>query len=320
MRLYPPTTASLDRLAAFLRQGEVVAIPTETVYGLAANALDEAACRQIFALKGRPLIDPLIVHVRDLAHAEELAQLSPQARKLAEAFWPGPLTLLGLRRPGLIPDLVTAGLPTVALRAPAHPLARDLLDRVRIPLAAPSANRFGGVSPTLPEHVASSLGAAVPHILDGGPCECGVESTIIDVRDSGKPGLLRPGAIPADALEAVLGKPLERVSGEDQISAPGQLKRHYSPRARLQVTERLLTSSDSSTAIVHFQRPAGDVGLHLFWLTEDGSHEVAARELYRLLHRLDEQGYAEVCIETPPAGPMQETLIDRLQRAAAKDS
>src|SRR3954469_15500112 len=203
-RVYSPSPAHLRRLAMALRDGELVAIPTETVYGLAANALDAKACRAIFRAKRRPANDPLIVHVLDLAQAEALAEFNPLARRLARHFWPGPLTLVLPKKPG-VPGIVTSGGPTVAIRAPAHPLARRLLRLAKIPLAAPSANLFGYISPTTAEHVRDGLGPRIPHILDGGASRVGVESTVLDVTRPACPRILRPGAVTATQLEKFLG-------------------------------------------------------------------------------------------------------------------
>jgi L-threonylcarbamoyladenylate synthase len=195
-RLHRPTLPNLLWLARVLREGGLVAIPTETVYGLAAHALDARACRAIFRAKGRPANDPLIVHVLDLAHAEQLAEFNDAARRLTRAFWPGPLTLV-LPKRACVPAIVTSGGATVALRAPSHPLARRLLKLAGVPLAAPSANPFSYISPTTAAHVRDGLGARIPHILDGGECDVGVESTVVDLTQPSRPRILRPGAISA---------------------------------------------------------------------------------------------------------------------------
>src|SRR4051812_21102325 len=202
-KIYRPTLPNLRRLAQALQQGELVAIPTETVYGLAGHALDEKACRAIFRAKGRPANDPLIVHVLDLAHAEQLAEFNDTARRVAEKFWPGPLTLV-LPRKACVPDIVTSGGDTVALRAPAHPLARKLLELARLPLAAPSANPFSYISPTSAAHVQQGLGRRIKHILDGGESAVGVESTVLDLTNPAKPVILRPGAIDEKMLGGFL--------------------------------------------------------------------------------------------------------------------
>jgi L-threonylcarbamoyladenylate synthase len=216
------------RAAELLRAGRLVAIPTETVYGLAANALDEAAVQRIFAAKGRPRSSPLIVHIADLAMARELArEWPPQAEKLAERFWPGPLTII-VPKSDKVPDIVTAGLPGVALRMPAHPVALAVIRAAGIPLAAPSANRFTQLSPTTAQHVREALGDAVDLIVDGGPCSVGIESTVISMTGP-VPRILRPGMISRTQIEEVIG-PVESGAGEE---SPGQHPKHYSPRTRV---------------------------------------------------------------------------------------
>lgn len=224
-RVSPPTPRTLRRLAAALQRGELVAIPTETVYGLAGHALDAAACRAIFRAKGRPANDPLIVHVLDLAHAEPLAVFNDTARRVARKFWPGPLTLVLPKQP-VVPGIVTSGGDTVALRAPAHPLARQLLRLARVPLAAPSANPFSYISPTSAAHVREGLGQRIKHILDGGECAIGVESTVLDLTNPRRPVILRPGAIDAAALSRFLRRPVavrKRAGGKRHLRAPGLL-------------------------------------------------------------------------------------------------
>jgi L-threonylcarbamoyladenylate synthase len=226
----------IARAAAHLRAGEVVAVPTETVYGLAANALEDAAVRKIFAVKGRPLLDPLIVHGADAAFLEQVAVFTPAGRRLAAAFWPGPLTLV-LPKRAVVPDVVTAGRATVAVRAPAHPVMRAVLAACGLPLAAPSANPFGYLSPTRADHVRDSLGAGAPWIVDGGPCALGLESTIVDVSDpAATPRVLRPGPITAEALSMVLGVTVLSGASKKEgappppatagMIAPGLLERH----------------------------------------------------------------------------------------------
>ena len=231
-RIYRGTPQQLARLARRLQAGELVAVPTETVYGLAANALDARACRRIFVAKGRPANDPLIVHIHALTQLNEIAQINPAVLKLARAFWPGPLTFVLPKKP-IVPDAVSAGLPSVAVRMPSHPLFRRLLRLTEVPLAAPSANRFGYVSPTTAEHVRTGLGDKISHILDGGPCAIGLESTIVDLRDPRKPRLLRPGAVTLAELSRTLGirvRPAPTRARAGGQLAPGLLARHYSPR------------------------------------------------------------------------------------------
>ncbi|MCC5840825.1 MAG: threonylcarbamoyl-AMP synthase [Opitutales bacterium] len=321
-RFYADTESDLETVSELLRAGELVALPTETVYGLAADALNPAACARIFTVKGRPLIDPLIVHVAGKEAARELAFWSEEAESVATAFWPGPLTIV-LRKRAIVPDLITAGRPSVALRSPEHPLAREVLRRCRCPLAAPSANPFGYLSPTEAHHVRDSLGDQVTHILDGGPCRWGVESTIVDLQEPVTPRILRPGAITAEDLEAVLGRPVTTVTkATDTPEAPGMLERHYSPQTPL-----CLFSWDAphlpptgNRARVYLKKPEGSspVGREDFWLSENGSLKEAARHLYALLRRLDRMGFGLIEVEKAPDEGIGRAYNDRLRRAAAK--
>jgi L-threonylcarbamoyladenylate synthase len=319
-RIHSPTPANLRRLAGVLRRGGLVAIPTETVYGLAAHALDPKACGAIFLAKGRPANDPLIVHVLDLAHAEELAEFNAAARKVARQFWPGPLTIV-LPKKACVPGIVTSGGPTVALRAPAHPLARKLLALARVPLAAPSANPFSYISPTTAAHVHQGLGGKIGHILDGGSCAVGVESTVLDLTHPAKPRILRPGAITA----AQLGKVLKRkvvaksrpVNSSARLIAPGQLERHYSPRTPLRLTSRPVGAT-GKTALIFLRKPAGKPPANVFWLSQRGVLDEVARNLYRVLRETDAGGYREILLEKLPAtaGGLAAALHDRMKRAA----
>jgi L-threonylcarbamoyladenylate synthase len=320
-KVYPPTPSNLRRLARALRRGELVAIPTETVYGLAANAFDARACREIFRAKGRPANDPLIVHVLDLAHAEQLAEFNATARRLARRFWPGPLTLV-LPKRSCVPDIVTSGGNTVALRSPAHPLARRLLRLTGIPLAAPSANPFGYISPTLAAHVIDGLGRRIKHVLDGGACPVGVESTVLDLTNPKKPRILRPGAVTAAALAKFLGRAVSqarRGKGRKRMPAPGMLDRHYSPRTplRLKNPGQLLPRD---VAGVFLRKPAGRTGSNVYWLSNRGTLAEIARNLYRVLRRTDQGRHRQIWVEVLPAdaGGLGTALLDRLKRAAAK--
>ncbi len=326
-RILAPTRTSLRRMAAVLRRGGLVAAPTETVYGLAAHALDARACRRIFRAKRRPANDPLIVHVADLAAAENLAVWNDAARRVADKFWPGPLTIV-LPKRRAVPGIVTSGGDTVALRCPAHPVMRRLLRLAGVPLAAPSANPSGYVSPTTAAHVAESLGERIEWILDGGPCPVGVESTIVDMQDPGRARILRPGAVTARQLRAVIGGkrlPQAGQSKDAQPLAPGMMARHYSPRTPLRIRapkeiRRLLVKRPPGTALVFFRKPGRLAGGHdaVHWLTQSGRGEEAARSLYRVLRELDRKGYRRVCIERAPrsAGPLAAVINDRLRRAA----
>jgi L-threonylcarbamoyladenylate synthase len=320
-RIHPPSPANLRRLAAVLRRGGLVAIPTETVYGLAASALDSHACRAIFRAKGRPAHDPLIVHVLDLAHAEQLAEFNPAARKLARRFWPGPLTLVLPKKAG-VPAIVTSGGGTVALRAPAHPLARRLLRLAGLPLAAPSANLFGYISPTLAAHVTAGLGRRIKHVLDGGACAVGVESTVLDVTHPEKPRILRPGAVTAAALEKFLGvavRQVRRRRSRRRMPAPGMLDRHYSPRTPLRVKPPGARLPPDVAAVL-LRKPTAPAGPNVYWLSDRGTLEEIARNLYRVLRQADQGRHREIWIEGLPAdaGGIAAAINDRLKRAAAK--
>ena len=325
-----PTSANLRRLAAALRRGELVAIPTETVYGLAANALDPQACRKIFRAKRRPASDPLIVHVIDIAHAAPLAHLPPEAVRLARRFWPGPLTLV-VKKKSTVPAVVTAGRASVALRSPAHQLTRRLLRLAGMPLAAPSANPFGYISPTTAEHVRLSLGHRIRYILDGGPCCVGVESTILDLRNPARPLILRPGAISAATLARVLGRKVTAGRIRHELPAysirgaiaPGLMKQHYSPRTPLTLVgarvRMVMKKIPADTAVIFRQRPAGVFPPdRTYWLSERGSLPEAARKLYAVLRRADLGGHARLVVETipPAAGGLAGAINDRLRRAA----
>lgn len=328
--ILPASEKGLEIAAGMLRRGETVSIPTETVYGLAANALDDAASRRIFEIKGRPLIDPLIVHLTGLEAASAFAVVNPAAEALAAAFWPGPLTLI-LEKTRAIPDLITAGLTSVAIRAPAHPLAQRLLQRLEFPLAAPSANPFGCLSPTLPGHVAASLGHRISAILDGGPCHHGLESTIVDLRDPSRPTLLRPGPIDPAALEAVLRRPvfnpsLDRQSDALPQAAPGMLSKHYSPRAKLLLlphgqTGGTARQKNTRAATVFNRRPSTGLNQEgTYWLSEDGSPQECARNLFALLHRLDQTGISEIAVELAEEAGIGRAINDRLRRAAVPEA
>ena len=320
--------STLSRLARRLRAGELVAVPTETVYGLAANALDARACRKIFAAKGRPANDPLIVHVHSLAQLSEVAEVNAAALKLAKQFWPGPLTLVLPKLP-VVPDVVSAGLPSVAVRMPSHPVFRRLLKLTGLPLAAPSANPFGYVSPTSAAHVQAGLGKKVRDILDGGPCAIGLESTIVDVRDPKHPRLLRPGAVTRAELERVLGVRVKSAPTPGQAKAgaqlaPGLLARHYSPRTPVTLHARLTPSAAArgakSEAWIFLAKPAGVAGKNIFWLDARGQLRGAARRLFATLRQVDGLKFARIHAELASGGGLAEAINDRLRRAAASAS
>ena len=301
-------TDLIQQAARLLREGRLVAFPTETVYGLGAHAMDAAAVRRIYEAKGRPSTSPLIVHVADVAAARELAAEWPAAaQKLAEAFWPGPLTIV-VKKIAAVPDEVTAGLSTVGLRVPAHPVALALLRAAGIPVAAPSANRFTQLSPTRAEHVREGLGDAVDLILDGGQCEVGIESTVVSVVD-GRLALLRPGMISRARLEQVVG-PLSDAAATaegEAHAAPGMHRKHYSPRTPLRIGvpdtfDCAYLWHSSKRAVAHSRRlPANPDGY--------------AAGLYEALHELDHAGAPFIYAEPPPGGAAWDAIVDRLTRA-----
>lgn len=317
-----PSPEGLARAAELLRAGEIVAVPTETVYGLAADALNPAALAKVFAAKGRPLIDPLIVHVADAADLARVAEPDPRLARLS-GFWPGPLTVV-LRRQPVVPDLVTAGRDTVAVRVPAHPAFRALLRSVG-PLAAPSANPFGYVSPTLASHVRDSLGERCPWVVDGGPCAHGVESTILDLSDPARARLLRPGPIARESLEAALGGPVEvvaRAAAADEAQlAPGMLERHYSPRTPIRLFARgaePVIPPGRVALLLQSRRAASPAGAEVFLLSESGDPTEAARALFALLRQLDRLGFEVIVAELAEESGVGVALNDRLRRAAAR--
>ena len=325
-RIFRGTPRNLAFLARRLREGELVGVPTETVYGLAADALNPRACRKIFTAKGRPSTDPLIVHIHSLADLAQIAVANPAALKLAKKFWPGPLTLI-LPKTNAVPDVVSAGLPSVAVRMPAHPLFRRLLKLTGRPLAAPSANTFGYISPTTSRHVRDGLGRKISHILEGGPARIGLESTILDIRNPARPQLLRPGAIARTALSAVLGCAivgrgrLIAKTATAQI-APGLLLRHYSPRTPLilhtRLTPMLAAQGTLDEAWLFLAKPPGRLGKHIFWLDPRGDLRGAARRLFSQLRTLDAAGYRCIHAELARGDGPADAINDRLCRAAAR--
>jgi L-threonylcarbamoyladenylate synthase len=325
-RIYAGSAQNLARLARRLRAGELVAVPTETVYGLAANALDARACRKIFSAKGRPTTDPLIVHVHAFEQLEEIAEANEAARRLAKEFWPGPLTLVLPKKP-IVPAIVSAGLPSVAVRMPSHRLFRQLLKLAGVPLAAPSANPFGYVSPTTARHVRDGLGKKIRHILDGGAAKIGLESTIIDVRDPARPRLLRPGAITRAQLQRVLGRKVSvpaRRRAHETISqaqlAPGLLARHYSPRTPIVLHATLMPrhARARDEAWVMAAKPRGHNAPNVFWLDARGDLRGVARRLFATLRRLDDGRFKKIHVALSRGGGLADAINDRLRRAAAR--
>lgn len=297
----------IARAVGLLQSGALVALPTETVYGLAGRADRAASVAAIYRAKGRPDFNPLIVHVPDLAAAERLAVLDDRTQALAERFWPGPLTLvLPLRRGAGIAPAVTAGLSTIALRCPAHPLMRGVLAACQLPLAAPSANRSGAVSPTTADHVLASLGGRIDAVLDGGPCEAGLESTIVALRPGGWL-LLREGPIAREALVSLLGKP-RAVSG-GRIEAPGQLAQHYSPGKPVRLDAGHANADEFH---IGFGPVAGDCTL-----SAAGDLAEAATRLYNCLHQAAAADRPRVAVAPVPEKGIGRAINDRLRRAAS---
>lgn len=310
----------VERAAELLRAGGLVAFPTETVYGLGADATDPAAVARIFEAKGRPRSHPLIVHLASSAQLSDWARVvPPAAQRLADMLWPGPLTLVLERAPHVI-DAVTGGLSTVALRVPAHPVALELLARVGRGVAAPSANRFGSVSPTRAEHVEESLGDRIDALVDGGPCSVGVESTIVDV-STGVPRILRAGGVPRELVEQILGAPVP-LAADGTVAAPGTLAAHYAPRARVLAAQRdglgeaiaRARAIGGSIAVVCTEDPAAP---GVTWIPAPADDAARARSLYQTLRELDAHGHDVAVIELPDARGLGLAIADRIRRAAA---
>jgi L-threonylcarbamoyladenylate synthase len=323
-QILPADPAAVARAAALLRGGGLVAFPTETVYGLGANALDAAAVAGIFAAKGRPSHNPLIVHVPALPDAAALAGAWPEtAQRLGERFWPGPLTLVVPTSPR-IADLVTAGGATVGLRVPAHPVAQALLQAAGVPVAAPSANRSAGLSPTRAEHVRAALDGRIPLILDGGPTPGGLESTVLDVTVS-PPRLLRPGLVNPAEIEAVVGPVARQGAAEGPLRSPGLLARHYAPRTPLECVaddaERVRQLRDQGIRVgwLPLGEPAFPLdpaeGAALAMPTDPADY---AAQLFAALHILDAAGVNHIVVARPPPGDAWLAIQDRLQRAAVR--
>jgi L-threonylcarbamoyladenylate synthase len=306
---------ALARALALVVAGEVVAIPTETVYGLAGDATNGRAVARIFEAKGRPRFNPLIAHVSSLAMAETIADFDPLSRRLAEAFWPGPLTLvLPLRAGSPIHPLVTAGLDTVALRMPKGFGAR-LIEALGHPLAAPSANSSGRISTTTAAAVDADLGARIPLIVDGGPTPVGLESTIVKA-DGGAMMLLRPGGVPAEEIEKVIGKPLRR-GGASGVEAPGMLASHYAPHAAMRLDAREVRPGAALLAFGPGRIAGSENAVAIRNLSPSGDLGEAAANLFTMLRELDASGAAAIAVEPIPATGLGEAINDRLARAAA---
>ncbi len=305
----PADDAAITAAADLLRGGQIVAIPTETVYGLAADASNADAVAHIYAAKGRPDFNPLIVHVPDLAAAEELAEFGPLARQLAEAFWPGALTLvLPLREGAKVAAAVTAGLPTIALRCPAHPVMQAVLAKSGLNLAAPSANKSGGISPTRAEHVLASLGGAVPMILDAGPCKEGLESTIVAIRLENIE-ILRPGPVTTESLQTFSKRQPSQQTGQ-KIEAPGQLASHYAPTKTVRLNAQI---AEDGEWLIGFGTVAGHDNL-----SPTADLAQAAAHLFDALHRADASPYSSIAVADIPDKGIGVAINDRLKRAATR--
>jgi L-threonylcarbamoyladenylate synthase len=306
-RLMPADAVGRAEALRLLAAGEPVALPTETVYGLAADAAESAAVARIYAAKGRPAFNPLIVHVADRAMAGRYASFEPLAEQLAAAFWPGPLTLVLPRVNGApVASLVTAGLDTVGLRVPAHPVMQAILQDFGRGLAAPSANPSGRLSPTRAGHVVESLAGRIPLVLDGGPCTAGVESSIVAVI-AGKARLLRPGAVPLEAIEALVGGPVDVAAAGEKVAAPGMLLSHYAPSRPLRLEA---VTADTSEFHIGFGPVPGDATL-----SEAGDLVEAAARLFDLLHVADASGRQGIAVAPIPAHGLGSAINDRLRRA-----
>ena len=311
-RVLPYGPEAIEAAAALVRAGEPVAVPTETVYGLAADATDEAAVERIYAAKGRPGFNPLIVHVPGLAEAARIGAFDDAARRVAEAFWPGPVTLVVPLKAGSgIAPRVTAGLATIALRAPAHPAMRDLLAATGRPLAAPSANRSGAISPTSAAHVAASLGGRIALVVDGGATERGLESTIVRIDEAGV-RLLRPGPVGLDAILAAAGTGAAAAMPPQRIEAPGMMASHYAPSKPVRLNA---TAAEADEWWIGFGAHAGDESL-----SESGDLAEAAANLFAALHRAEASPKPRIAVAPVPGEDIGRAINDRLRRAAAPRS
>lgn len=300
-----------------IRRGELVAFPTETVYGLGANAWDPLAVARVFELKGRPRFDPLIVHIAGGDALEDVARDVPDAaRQLMRRFWPGPLSVV-LPKKSNVPDIVTAGLPSVAVRCPAHDVALALIRAAGVPIAAPSANRFGAVSPTTAEHVREQFGDELPCVLDAGPCRVGVESTVVSFLGE-RPTLLRPGGVPLEEIEAVVGTVEVGTTEEVRPASPGQLPRHYSPATPLLLGDEVVPHGNRRLGLLTLQPPRdASPFAAVEVLSETGCLREAAANLFAALRRLDARGLDAIVARPVPEEGLGRAIMDRLRRAAA---
>jgi L-threonylcarbamoyladenylate synthase len=321
-KMLPADAAGINDAARCLAEGGLVAFPTETVYGLGADATNESAIARLYEAKGRPLFNPLISHVEGLSGAHRIARFDAIAITLAQAFWPGPLTLVLPKRERCeVAELGTAGLETIAVRVPAHPVAHAILKALGKPVVAPSANLSGRVSPTTPAHVQSDLAGRIDLIIDGGPVTVGVESTIVGCFE--RPVLLRPGGLAREEIERVLGKPLARPTLEAEIYdgkplAPGMLTSHYAPRARVRLDARSLEPGEALLAFGPAPVPGQDRAAAVLNLSESGNPIEAATHLFGYLRSLDAIGARTIAVMPIPHAGLGEAINDRLRRAAAR--
>ena len=310
----------IPQAAEIIERGGIVAFPTETVYGLGADAFNSLAVARVFEVKRRPYFDPLIVHVANPRDVKKLAKKIPtDAKRLTEKFWPGPLTVVLLKEEQ-IPDIVTAGLPSVAIRMPNHPIALSLIKKSKCPIAAPSANLFGYLSPTTAEHVREQLGDQVDLILDGGPCPVGVESTIVSFLEE-EPRLLRPGGVSLEEIESIIGKVEVAQIEEDRPSAPGMLPRHYAPRTPIVLhwdEKNLGLHKNKNIGLLAFQRPRDNEKFYsIEILSEKGDMREAAANLFAAIRRLDAMNLDLIFAEPVPEAGLGRAIMDRLRRASS---
>lgn len=305
-----PTPDAIAEAVKAILAGDVIVMPTETVYGLAANALDKSAVSRIFAIKGRPSENPLIVHVLDADQAKELVEIwSDLAQNLADRFWPGPLTLV-LRKNDKVPDATTAGLPTVAVRAPSHPVAREIIAAAGVPIAAPSANPFMALSPTTVSAVSEDILSNVSIAIDGGPCEYGLESTVVDLSEE-HPRILRPGAISRAEIQSVVGRPLGHLPPSSVTKAPGMYPRHYAPKSKMELIEKLNNGDSGLT----FDEPTSSTQIKM-----PSDPRAYAASLYEALRIIDSKSPSTIKVQVPPDSAEWEAVRDRLKKACHSQS
>lgn len=307
MSVLSPTPEAIQTAARLVREGGVVVLPTETVYGLACDALNAEAVRRVFEIKGRPSENPLIVHIASFEQLSLIAQNVPEiAKRFAEKFWPGPLTLVLPKKPD-VPDVTTGGRPTVAVRIPRHPVALEVIRQARRPIAAPSANAFMALSPTSAQDIDPEILVDVDLVLDGGPCEVGLESTVIDLTDE-SPRILRPGIVTRAEIQALVGSPLGHVPPSEVRKSPGMYRRHYAPNAAVELATQI---PPDAPALV-FQEPQNPSQIKM-----PRDPRAYAAVLYSALRRLDQSRPERIYVETPPDHPDWEAVQDRLKKASA---